>query len=256
MRRTLTTLGIVLTLIGAVPAVPVAAGHYTYCKSQIDYAFAGQKRVRTGGIQGISAELEDQSLYPCAIPSGETGPGNVTWMWVALEGPCGGSGNCIIQIGIGKGTRDARMGWWWAWGRHPNAPGCAGFSVRSPTGTRFADWNGQQSQFQIRYVNPSQGSDYWGLYIDGVAKKTVYASSICWDVTAASWFGETPNQGSAIGGDLNDPFLVYAARYRIPGSTTWYTPSWADGRCDIENPKPPYNCTKVAHDSLHVWTRR
>ncbi len=158
--------------MAGVPPAPAEAVHYTYCEDQIDYAFAAQKRVRSGGIRGISAELEDQFLYPCAIPPGETGPGNATWMWVALEGPCGGSGNCIMQIGIGKGTRDATMGWWWAWGRHPNAPGCAGIPVKSPTATRFADWNNQQSQFQIRFVSASQGPDYWSFRIDGVEKKT------------------------------------------------------------------------------------
>lgn len=237
-----------------VPASEVSAGHYTYCYPETNYAFAAQKRTRSAGIRGISAELEAQNLYPCALPPGAT-RGNATWVWVALEGGCGGSGNCIIQIGIGKGTKDERMGWWWAWGRHKSAPGCGSKATRSPSAMRFADWNAAQSKFQIVYVSASDGPDYWSLRIDGVQKKKVYAPDICWSVTSADWFGESPNRASAVGGTLGNPFLVYAARYRIPGDGTWYTPSWTDGQdCDIENPRPPFRCRRVAHDSLHIWT--
>lgn len=246
---------VVLTL--GVSARPVAASHMTACRSTAEVGFASQKKVRSGEVIAVSGELENQVLYTCTFDVGQNPPGRVTWEWVAIEGACGGSGNCLMQIGIGRGSNSETMGWWWAWGRSPGAPGCSGKPNRPPGAVRFADWNIQRSTFQIVFVSAAQAPNYWSFRINGSQEKVVYDAAICWAPTTLDWFGETLNRGSAIGGTQSDPFLIGEARYRIPFDGTWYGPGWTRGTlCDIENPKPPYHCQKIADDSLNNWTER
>lgn len=238
--------------------MPVAASHMTTCRDTAQVGFAAQKKVRSGEVRAVSGELENQVLYTCTFAAGEDPPGRVTWQWVAIEGACGGSGNCIMQIGIGRGSNSETMGWWWAWGRSSSAPGCTGRPSRSPGAVRFADWNSLRSTFQVVYVEGGLVVPaYWSFRINGSQKKVVSDDDICWAPTALDWFGETLNRGSAIGGTQADPFLIAEVRYRIPGDATWYGPGWSGGTlCDIENPKPPYHCQKIDSDSLWNWTQR
>lgn len=250
-------MAIALAFTVATPALPANGSHMLECGDMARIGFAAQQKVRSGGVRAVSGELEGQTLFTCTFDPGQDPPGRVTWEWVSIEGPCDGSGNCIMQIGIGRGKNTEDMGWWWAWGRSPKAPGCEGRNPIGPGAVRFATWNGQQSTFQVVFVPDLPGPGYWSFRINGVQKQTVSESKICWAKTTVDWFGETYSRESAIGGTLADQFVIAEARYRIPGDATWYGPGWVNGAlCDIENPKPPYHCEKTDSDTLVNWTAR
>jgi hypothetical protein len=179
-------------------------------------------------------------------------------MWVAIEGACGNSGNCIMQLGMGRAEPQQAMGWWWAWGRSPKAPGCEGYLNKSPGVQRISDWDGRQVRYEIN-KGAASGTAFFYFRIDGNLKKALSASGICWANTWADWFGEAMNRGSAIGGwgagHVANHLDAVANRYRVANDATWYGPGWTAGAlCRIENPKPPYHCKQKASDSLEYWT--
>lgn len=182
-----------------------------------------------------------------------TGAARNSYMWVAIEGSCGGSGNCIIQIGLGRAEPQQTMGWWYAWGRSPLAPGCAGKMNRLPGVTRISDWDAQQVRYTIDH-EPSAGLGRWSLRIDGDEKYSINGENICWRHDFADWFGESLNPGSAIGGWPNDHFRAFENRYKLWLEETWYGPFWsAGGPCRIQY-APPYYCNQSSSDALEYWT--
>jgi hypothetical protein len=190
--------------------------------------------------------------------TGSTSAARSSWMWVAIEGACGTSGNCILQLGMGRTQPEQAMGWWWAWGRSPLAPGCEAYAAVSPVPQRIGDWNGREVRYEINRVLSSTIS-LWAFIIDGVHRKDVSEQQICWANTFADWFGESHNRGSAIGGwdagHTPNHLDAVANRYRVRGDATWYGPGWTAGaRCRIESPRPPYNCKQKATDQLEYWT--
>jgi hypothetical protein len=142
------------------------------------------------------------------------------------------------------------MGWWRAWGRSPLAPGCQNLSDVPPNGHRISDWSGQPEQYEVSYASAT-----WYLKVAGVTKYTVWDGHICWPNIGVAWFGESVNRGAAIGGSFVNRHEVTANRYRVTGSSTWYTPAWSfPGNYQTEFPKPPYYCKKIAGDELEMWS--
>jgi hypothetical protein len=231
-------------LVAATVAVgPAVATHSIACAGQIETHWAGQSRESSQGLDvtGIRATLEGQGIDPCTGAGG----GTVTWLWVAIEGPCS---ECIMQVGLGR-YQGETMGYWRAWGRNTDAPGCESYSHVSPGSYRLEDWSGNSAVYEI-----SLSSGTWYYKIGGVTKYTVWDGNICWRNFLVDWFGENYNLGSAIGGTPLNFHNVTANRYRVLGDATWYSPGWGSGHCAIENPVPPYYCTKAGADQLNFWT--
>ncbi len=75
------------------------ATHRAACGAQTQYGFASHGRASSQGkrIDGIRARFEPLSIELC---TGSTSAARSSWMWVAIEGACGTSGNCILQLGM------------------------------------------------------------------------------------------------------------------------------------------------------------
>lgn len=255
-RRSRMTTVIVLVVISSIwPSGGAFATHTDQCGPTTQYGWASHGRGSSQGkrIAGISAEFQGQSIDLC---TGSTNAARNSYMWVAIEGSCGGSGNCIMQVGMGRAEPAQTMGWWYAWGRSPLAPGCEGYSDKSPGIQRLRDWNGAQVTYQITFVPPAAGGiGKWSFRVDGTERFGLAYGQICWRHSWADWFGEAMNRGSAIGGWPNDHLRAYANRYRVMGEDTWYGPFWSQGLdCRIQNPKPPYHCRQSTSDQLEYWT--
>ena len=223
-------------LVGTTVAPNRTAASHTAPCGATQYGFASHGRESSQGkrIDGIRAEFENLEIQLC---TGSTGAARNSYMWVAIEGSCGGSGNCILQLGMGRAEPQQGMGWWWAWGRSPLAPGCSGHTPVAPNVQRIGDWNGRQVRYEINRILSSTIS-LWAFSIDGSLRRDLAESQICWPNTFADWFGESMNRGSAIGGwdtgHLPNHLDAVANRYRVQGDPTWYGPGWTTGaRCRL-----------------------
>lgn len=227
--------------LSTVGADVVLANHNTACEANASvHAVSQHKDPATGiDVTGIRATLEGQTIDPC------TGPGNgtITWIWIAIEGPCS---ECILQVGLGRAQGEV-MGYWRAWGRNVDAQGCGNYSHVPPLAYRLSDWSGSSADYEI-----SLGSGTWYYKIDGVNRYTVWDGNICWRNFRADWFGENYNLGSAIGGYNSNHHRVTVNRYRVGGGSTWNSPAWTSTGCDIW--ADPFKCITVGADQIDMWT--
>lgn len=235
----------------------VSANHVAACQNtNAQTGFSGHEKIVSSPnhVLAASATLEAQAMDLCV--GRISGIRSATWIWVAVTGSCGTSGNCIIQLGPGRTKDWTTMGWWWAWGRSPLAPGCSGYSDVIPVPDRISNWNLASANFSVNYT--SSGSvGTWRGYVDGVEKRNVNDVNICWDHNTVQWFGESWNPGDAIGGCLcYSKFRLSVARYRPTSSTSSLSPNWGTGGCLFQSPRPPYYCTRVYGDALDIWSAR
>lgn len=258
-------LSVVLAL-GTVVILPQAvfADHHTATCSTFgdpsSFSAHGKNPVSNREATGVRATLERQQIKLCKQPWVWTQ--SASWVWVAVDGACGSSGNCIIQIGLGRCdnpitilprcTNDTdTMGSWWAWGRHSSSTGCSGFSDVLPIPQRIENWPSSSVNYEV-----SLSGGNWNGYIGGVHKRAVGDAQICWRHDHLHYFGESFDRGDAIGGPDDNVFSLTNARYRRVGSSTWWGPAWSIGDCSIENPRPPYRCRVSGSDHLSMWTYR
>lgn len=249
--RTILIIALSLQLALMLPA-QVSATHVTACaQSSISGYVNGSTKLFTG-VTGARATLEGQTLEYCTSSSDDD---RMNTIWVAVDNnrESGDNGNSLVQAGRGRCrdagnpvTCDGTDMRWWAWGRDPTAPGCAGTSNAIPFPRRISAWSSGTDEFIV-----ARASGQWKIYVDGTLEEQVSEASICWNKLRATWSGERWDSGDAIGGSTGNKFALTGAAYQKVAAGGWFSPAFGGGACEIRT--AIFDCSEPTGTSLSLW---
>lgn len=239
----------VLMLGLALPA-PVAANHTASCSDggQTNRWKGNEAR---GAKHGAQAVLDSQTLNQCTSPGLFEISGSFAFVNVEAD-----AFNDIVQIGVGVCrwpglSCSSEMRVYWAWGRTSSSPGCSGYSSRGPTIDYIQMHDGHSHTYKVWH-----SANKWRVYIDGVEKKWVDESEICWTPTSASFFGESFDYGDSIGGESTNHYTFSGAKYANAEGGAFSSTSFASP-CNYGAGAPViYKCSVTSGTSFDIWTSR
>jgi hypothetical protein len=175
-------------------------------------------------------------------------------LWVAIDDN-GGHKFDLVQAGriACEGSQpacDQGQKKFWAWGRHPDGPGCTGFSEVPPIAQSVGTWSAGTDDFIV-----ARSGGFFKVYVDGVFQNQVAEGSICWAKKRALWAGETWDRGDAMGGSAGNKFALTGAFYQTTIGGNWLNPGFGIGAQCVNNPdvEPPYFCVTPSTNSLSIW---
>ncbi|MBA2570619.1 MAG: hypothetical protein H0V04_05505 [Chloroflexi bacterium] len=249
-----------LVVAAAWPPAVVNGGHGAICANTGAGGNAlGYGRTH-GSEQGARAYLDQQSLHYCSasgVPDRDDDRG--TSAWVAVTGPAGGYN--IIQMGIVRclgadlySYCDGSLIRVFAWGRQPEAPGCAGFSRVPPIGIKVGTVD--TSDPPLRYKVLHAGG-LWGGYVGALKEAHVLESSICWTPEDLQYFTETMDDGDAHGGTDSNHFYFAEVQGLGTEGGGWSTFEMPGCVTYSDAPDPTfYKCSIEADDrrNMRIWT--
>lgn len=237
-----------------VPGPVAASDHVRPCVDDMN-RWSGQ--ILFGDRHGVSAYLEGQTLKMCTHES--VFEKNGTFAFVNIEGH---AFNDIIQVGIGRcrfpfyGECTWGMETYYAWGRTQSSEGCDIWQDRLPSAhfTPGVAYDGQTHDYKIHHAD-----DYWNIYVDHTRVMRVGEVSLCWNwgrpSRDASWFGESLDQGDAIGGSVGNKYSISSANYANQENGGFYWTGWNPGAaCNLGG--GIYKCDITSSRSLLLWTDR
>jgi hypothetical protein len=256
-----------LLLAGLVPTSVLAGDGATTCHDDGVKGFDSSNiHVDGSWSRGARATIEGQPLALCANTAHHA---SGSFQWAAIGDKA--NNEDIVQVGYGhcvyaNGAQcNGSFYYFFAWGGH-----CGGTDI-GPTpiriGAALSNPPASKDFYVIREV--IGGVAYYDGYVGGfllqgldavgdIYTARVPASSICWDADSPTrvldWFGETWDQGDAIGGwDINlvRKHLDYTSmRYSV--NTGWLVPP--SGVPCTGTPSTIYSCTVVTSDHLYFDT--
>jgi hypothetical protein len=249
------------------PALATAGDGAANCHDDAQKGFANVSLAFQGVWErGTRATIEGQPLRLCY---NTTQAVSGSFQWAAVGDVAHkydivqvGYGHCLFANGA---NCNGLLYYYWAWGGN-----CGGIGT-GPTPFRIGPALSNPPANRDYYVIRENigGTYYYSGYVGGVLLQgldatgvnrvaRVPASSICWDsdspTRVVSWFGETWDQGDAIGGwDINlvKKHLDYTSmRYSV--NTGWLTPPLQQS-C-FGSPSIYYSCTVVTADHIYIDT--
>ena len=238
-----------LTFAGVNPN-SVAASHTGACTQGDPSPNFASYPVSAPSAIGAQATLETQSLDVCS-GSSDNDKGNI--IWAAVDQ--GSYVRSIVQIGVGRcvsGTSqntgcDGTMNVVRAWGRDQSAPNCGSYMNQDPYIVRIGE------PIAASYTVQKSGSQ-WQYVVNGSVWDSISSSFICWTGGRALFFGESYDNGDAIGGFSGFPFSLTGAIYLKSGSN-WQSPSFVGTECpDRTSPPPTYHCVRINGQAIDFWT--
>ena len=229
-------------------------GSCTKSSPSVNFASYPIHPVPAATVVGAEARLQNESLSVC---TGASDDDKANWIWVAVGAAGGTYPRSIVQIGIGRCVApnpqqntgcDGTMNVLRAWGRDSGAPGCAGFLNQDPWVVRIGEPRANTYTVQ-------KGGSSWQFVVGGSTLDTIPASNICWTGGTAFFFGESYDNGDAIGGFAGDPLSMTNALYQKAGQS-WQSPSFGvGGECPDRSPGPPtYHCVTTNGQGIDFWT--
>jgi hypothetical protein len=173
------------------------------------------------------------------------------WIWAAVYS--GQFQEDIVQIGLGKCKSpqtqntgcDGSLHILRAVGRN-GAHGCGNTIV--PWVVRIGSAGSGLNTYTV-----SKGGTTWSYSYNGSVLDSVPTSTTCWTPAFADWFGESVDNGDAIGGTSVNPQNLTNALYLSAGS--WFSPSFAGDDCpNRTGPPPTYRCLRINGQAINFWT--
>lgn len=226
--------------------------------------FAGE--TDSPAATGICAHLDPQLLAICTQPNGER---RATFAWSAVQLQqlgCsqGGCPNSIIQIGRGTcydiaipyGCSGTGAKLLTAWGRDPQAAGCAGTSlvIPFPFSHGPAPLDNGYHYYRVSVQGSTWQFDHWPKGKALQVVRWIPASNICWLSREAAMFNETWNVGDALGGSVANHYQFMHGTVMDSVGAPWI-PISIEQPCD-DWPTGIFHCEVTGIQQLETWTDR
>ena len=209
----------------------------------------------------MKADLAQKVLARCTNP--RAGEGSTSVVWVAIQGPPSNAGN-IVQIGYGTcyptqgagncpGTLSNHD--FYAYGRDPNTPGCAGTSVIYPTGHWLSSFDGGTYS-----VEEDANHDF----TLATTNTTVFLahSFSCWTNQTVAVSTESWDYGDALGMTQPFPLPISLERFKTTPNEAWRVlPSLCNARRAVDQYGVPFALESVFHcfvygPTINLYTAR